>query len=317
MGDHAGQDEREAKDRSEPSRQQGERDKTAKERREESDQDSVSGEGEDQRDVESRLCSGDNLFGDALEGRDKLTQDGAHTVEDDRDTNPELQRLRKCGHDVGTGIRRAEDVERLLQRQSDEAPDSEHQVDENHRNCGGDHRVAQELQPLREVDLLRRVALLAGCLTGSTSSNVAEGPEVADRDCVITGDLLCPGVSEGRHHDHDHTEQQRTDQHDEPVEIRAKTDREHNAQQQRHEHHVVTRQEHVLERREPSKHEHHDKAEGEYIGAGRTILNRGECRNDLVGGDDTLSSSHPQDKVSEWSQRANHNASAGTKDQET
>jgi hypothetical protein len=169
---------------------------------------------------------------------------------------------------------------------------------------------------MRERDLFGGLALAADDGAGGAGREVAERAEVADGDRVVAGDLLHEGLRQRGHDHHDHAEQDGAEHDGEPAEALAEADRQDDGQHDRHEDHVVTGEEDVLQRREAREGEHHQEPEHEHVGALGPVLLLGDGRDDLVGGDDALGAGDGQDQRAQRVERPGDDGGAGSEDQE-
>lgn len=154
--------------------------------------------GEEDGAVDGGDGTGDQLVGDALEGRDQVGENHADAVVDDGDADGEGQ---STGQGVNNHVVAASSLSNN-RRICDVSGKSSHQVEEGHGKSRGDGGVAQEGILLGNLDLL--CAVLLGVLskqrTDCSGDIVGKRAEVTHGDLVAIGNLLGETLADGGKH---------------------------------------------------------------------------------------------------------------------
>ena len=79
---------------------------------------------------------------------------------------------------------------------------------------------------------------------------------------------------------------------------------------------MVASEEHIVQRSDAGDQQHQQEAERQNVGAVGAEVFRGHCRDDLVGGYDTLGSGDAEHELAERLKRVDHNAGTGAQNQE-
>lgn len=180
----------------------------AKERADEADDDGVRRKREDCGAVDGRTGVGDELLGDAHEGRSDLGDELTHAVNQDGHASCELEASeeRPDPPDVvakvrGEGLAVGKGVTKVAGREAGDGHDVE---EHDHEQGHGEDEVTEELEELGEVGLLDLVlldlllVLLGEDLAAVAGEGIADAVEVANCEVVGASELLDERLAERR-----------------------------------------------------------------------------------------------------------------------